>query len=780
MRKRRKNDAEAAHFIAGLVLRPEAASQEENRIFTLFFKGVLVYLIVMGTMGCFLSALKIEYSRWTVHVIVFLIAVLCSMLYYNKYVMNIGYLAVLAVMVFAGGGFSRYINSGFYSVMNEVAQAASDFFHTSAMRSYGEQIGNRYLAVTVSMCYIGCVCSVLLSITISRKLRHLLAFLISAGLMLIPLYFDLEPEGIYMAMLFGGFFAADLLCRSGYGRLTPHNARYEYAPVKKKISCVQDFRAMAGLFIAVFLFCLLLVGFFSAIYPKAYFQKTHPMSAMKKRTMDTVENISLLGLMGLFNFYPNTGGMMNGTLGDVNSVRLDFETDLTVELTPYSEERIYLKNFTGGVYLPYENKWGRLTDEYGKAVPEQDETFRLLLERYERGEEYAARGMMKITNAAAPAGPYLPYYAQNTEKSIYPGQTQEYIYYPRVSPDIFSGAEADSVKEAGSMEQWLYVPEQNLDVVASFCREAGLAEGRDVFETAAGLAAYYQEEIPYTLRPGRTPYRKDFINYFLAENRRGYCAHFASAATLIFRYLGIPARYVEGYVIDPADLSDHGERLDVRYEDYYDGYLPIGTTAVVSVDVSDANAHAWVEVYDSQHGWLTVEVTPASEEEENEESLWQRLLRFLTGDQENNAAEDEAETAEEEETDGEKAGRVTGWFIRAAVIVIAMVLVGRQAVIRWRKAAQYRRADRNEKLILLYRDYIAGITRKQNGLTGRVNYEEQICWLVREGFWTADEEERRSCTAILEKAGFSQTEVSIQEFQRVAGHLKNRKRADAD
>ena len=141
--KRRKGGAQEAFSLAGIVLRPEAAKQEENRIYTLLLKGVLVYLFVMGGIGSFLSAFDIEYSRFIVNFIVFLIAVFCSVLYYNKYTMNIGYLSVLMLMISGGGVFSRFINSGFYAVLNEVTKAASDFFDTNAMRNYGEQIGNR-------------------------------------------------------------------------------------------------------------------------------------------------------------------------------------------------------------------------------------------------------------------------------------------------------------------------------------------------------------------------------------------------------------------------------------------------------------------------------------------------------------------------------------------------------------------------------------------------------------------------------------------------------------
>lgn len=38
----------------------------------------------------------------------------------------------------------------------------------------------------------------------------------------------------------------------------------------------------------------------------------------------------------------------------------------------------------------------------------------------------------------------------------------------------------------------------------------------------------------------------DFIENFLTTSKIGHSVHFATAAALMFRYYGIPARYVEG------------------------------------------------------------------------------------------------------------------------------------------------------------------------------------------------------------------------------------------
>ena len=74
--------------------------------------------------------------------------------------------------------------------------------------------------------------------------------------------------------------------------------------------------------------------------------------------------------------------------------------------------------------------------------------------------------------------------------------------------------------------------------------------------------------------------------WFLTESHRGYCMHFASAAVLLLRSMGVPARYVSGFV---ADVPASGR-----------------------VNVPDSAAHAWVEVYIDGYGWEPVEVTPST------------------------------------------------------------------------------------------------------------------------------------------------------------------------
>lgn len=85
----------------------------------------------------------------------------------------------------------------------------------------------------------------------------------------------------------------------------------------------------------------------------------------------------------------------------------------------------------------------------------------------------------------------------------------------------------------------------------------------------------------------------DFAQWFLNESDTGYCVHFATAATVLLRGAGIPARYVEGYMVTCGAGED--------------------------VVVSSLDAHAWAEYYDSSSGiWKILEATPADPLDEEE------------------------------------------------------------------------------------------------------------------------------------------------------------------
>ena len=104
------------------------------------------------------------------------------------------------------------------------------------------------------------------------------------------------------------------------------------------------------------------------------------------------------------------------------------------------------------------------------------------------------------------------------------------------------------------------------------------------------ILEYLTANASYTEMPKETrDDGEDFLRFFL-ESGAGYSVHYATAAALMFRHYGIPARYVEGYLIFPEDVEGQLEN------------------AVLTVP--EVHAHAWVEFYQDGIGWVPFEVTP--------------------------------------------------------------------------------------------------------------------------------------------------------------------------
>lgn len=104
---------------------------------------------------------------------------------------------------------------------------------------------------------------------------------------------------------------------------------------------------------------------------------------------------------------------------------------------------------------------------------------------------------------------------------------------------------------------------------------------------AQAIGAYVRGSAVYDLHPQAMPEdAPDFALWFLNQADRGYCIHFATAAAVLLRAAGIPARLVTGYLVQ--------------------------TQAGQAVTVTEAQAHAWTEYYADSH-WQILEATPAAQ-----------------------------------------------------------------------------------------------------------------------------------------------------------------------
>lgn len=289
-------------------------------------------------------------------------------------------------------------------------------------------------------------------------------------------------------------------------------------------------------------------------------------------------------------------GDLNGS-GDISGgVIGEGDGEVTVALRVYSDEsgKIYLRLKSFGDYDGA--SWGQ--------VP----TYNVLLDdiyclNYLTGIALSSAGYESTLARIEVYGGdyYLPYYTATgdlgdyeiqTDDVLYSGDTSQiYSLYYYIYDYVQDGAISPSLGAYSADEQayrqfvyqnYMAVPQSTAQFLQGIIDEQGFSLSDS--DIVGKVAAYVQGAATYNLEYDRAlDEEEDIVVAFLQTYKEGICQHYASAATLLFRTLGIPARYTIGYV---------GETIS---EDW--------------TEITTQNAHAWVEVYIDGTGWVNVEVT---------------------------------------------------------------------------------------------------------------------------------------------------------------------------
>lgn len=290
------------------------------------------------------------------------------------------------------------------------------------------------------------------------------------------------------------------------------------------------------------------------------------------------------------------------------------------------------------------------------------------------------------TEAVASNVAFMPYYSLPAQWTVggssnsasdgyvtYPGRADSYsVNYVPYSGDfsdaLIPSEYADNERAYRQTKNSVYlqlpsggedIEEALLDIAA----ENGIYPGDE--NVISLVAEYIRTCASYNLNAPELPEGEDFALYFLRESHSGYCVHFATAATLMYRALGVPARYVSGFMFDIPEASAG---------DWY--------------NVTDYAAHAWVEVYMDGVGWVPVEVTasaggsaadePEEETTEPETPVQEEPVEEETPKEDSSFAtsytKPVGETGMEEEPAAERSFSAI-WLIPAALVIIVLVLL---------------------------------------------------------------------------------------------------------
>jgi transglutaminase-like putative cysteine protease len=137
--------------------------------------------------------------------------------------------------------------------------------------------------------------------------------------------------------------------------------------------------------------------------------------------------------------------------------------------------------------------------------------------------------------------------------------------YPAYISDIYLQLPDDLPQRIGDLAQ---------QIVSG---ELGGEPAESNFARAVAIQNYLRQAYPENTDIDRPPFGADGVDYFLFGAREGYFDYHASAMAVMLRTLGIPARFVTGYWLDPAQYDAEDETFRLREREQFswvDAYFP--------------------------------------------------------------------------------------------------------------------------------------------------------------------------------------------------------------
>lgn len=619
---------------------------------------VVQFLMIMiggwSVASILINSLQIPVDSAAVNMAVFI----CTFVFYllclhPRYDLVKLFFVVLFYGLFLSSRLSQLTN-GVYIIENLIIDRLVHCYHFSAyyyLADYSAKTADTTLMLILFMIpVIGFLSLAIIRTRLVNLCSLILLLPLSASFMLGVIV----PEHYLIAYIIAVLY----LSRSGFS--------YRYRGDKGQLHLLHKINSRAA--VCMILTALSVFFILKLFFPEDKYENIKELDTMKVKVQKTFSEISLEDISeqltsgSLFHFTSGTGGLMGGDLGKNADIIYTGTLQLIVKAPLTSAVNgIYLKGYAGSNYNG--SRWNGLTKEDRKLyrelllnMPEEqflavNQTNHLLgllfngsytvqaINNLDRNQYQIEQGTMQIEYKKANRKYiYAPYYTNYAlldqiryEKDLYAAPrakkaSYEFNYYYNMNLETseafqFSGEskELDSYAKYEKLyrnyvyQVYTQLPEKGLDRLKNQFSNKNLPKG--IKSTAAKInyvKSYLSANTVYTLAPGKLPKGEEFVEYFLYENKKGYCVHYATAATLMLRAMGVPARYAEGYAIDLSQVEHSTRASSQLVTDYTRNGDTVRSVDTVDIMVTDENAHAWVEVYIDGCGWIPVEVTPAA------------------------------------------------------------------------------------------------------------------------------------------------------------------------
>lgn len=330
----------------------------------------------------------------------------------------------------------------------------------------------------------------------------------------------------------------------------------------------------------------------------------------KEKTFDDVSRLenSALNNLGLspFSLLYNDEGKINKGDNELNDV-------ITLKLSADRKpgEDFYMRGYFGGNY--YGDYWDAPTDnvifdalagtsDISHDADELSDFYNAL--RYHTSTKNYGSDSVAVTLSVRNLNinrsvVFRPYNASEADASQGSGYSFKFFEYKDLNM-AFSDNDPDELLSyrqlfrdyyADAYDNYTYVTAESIPILKELVRSNPLEDANEITNF---IIKTLDDHAEYTLTPGAAPDGTDTIDYFLFENHKGYCQQFASAAVLMYRLYGIPARYATGFRVKGSNFTLN------EASNFYEA------------TVTDQSAHAWPEILLPEYGWVPVEVTPSA------------------------------------------------------------------------------------------------------------------------------------------------------------------------